>query len=150
MTEDARERTFDELASALASGTISRRRALKLAGAAMLGSSTGLLTLFPHRRAQAQEFITCPEDEPAISNRRCVINRCGPASCEASACFCVTTVEGDKRCIDGGSIEECPTSDECDSNRDCPGEQLCLKVGGCCGHRRRNLCGQPCRRECPP
>jgi hypothetical protein len=40
------QRSLDDLASGLASGTISRRRALKLTGAALLGSS-GLLALFP-------------------------------------------------------------------------------------------------------
>jgi hypothetical protein len=38
--------TFDELARGVADGTISRARALKLTGAALLGS-TGLLSLFP-------------------------------------------------------------------------------------------------------
>jgi hypothetical protein len=43
--EDAYEgQLFDELSRGLASGAISRRRALKLAGAAILGS-TGLLSL---------------------------------------------------------------------------------------------------------
>ena len=37
---------FDELTKGLASGTISRGRALKLTGAAILGSA-GLLSLFP-------------------------------------------------------------------------------------------------------
>jgi hypothetical protein len=45
--EDASEgQLFDELTKELASGAISRRRALKLAGAAILGS-TGLLALLP-------------------------------------------------------------------------------------------------------
>jgi|SRR5829696_894123 len=39
MSPEARERTFDELASGLASGSISRGRALKLMGAALVGST---------------------------------------------------------------------------------------------------------------
>jgi hypothetical protein len=148
MTEDARERTFDELASALANGTISRRRALKLAGAAMLGS-TGLLAFFP-RKAAAQTLGGCPEDEPAISDRRCPTNECGPADCPSPvlACLCAVTVSGKKRCVNFQDVL-CPASDQCDSNADCEGEEVCIKMGGCCEGRRRNACLSPCPKECP-
>jgi hypothetical protein len=44
MTKEAGERSFDELASGLASGTLSRGRALKLMGAALVG---GVLASIP-------------------------------------------------------------------------------------------------------
>ena len=49
MTKEARERSFDELASELASGTLSRGKALRLIGAALVG---GVLASLPGR-AQA-------------------------------------------------------------------------------------------------
>jgi hypothetical protein len=44
MTKEAAERSFDELASALASGTLSRGKALRLMGAALVG---GVLASIP-------------------------------------------------------------------------------------------------------
>jgi hypothetical protein len=139
---------FDELASGLASGTISRRRALKLAGAAILGS-TGLLALFPGV-AGAQSILDQTEPgttdsdpgcqgEPAINNKRCPDNGCRGRF----DCLCAETVGGGKRCVEL-AFERCPGRDQCDSNEDCPQGEFCIKVGGCCGRRRRNLCVSPC------
>jgi hypothetical protein len=55
-------RAFDDLAVGLESGTISRRKAIKLGGAALVASA---LALFASEDAQAQEV------EIAISRRRC-------------------------------------------------------------------------------
>jgi hypothetical protein len=56
MSPEAVERSFDELATGLASGSISRGRALKLMGAALVGSA---LAFIPGV-AQARR-CTCPE-----------------------------------------------------------------------------------------
>ena len=141
---------FDEVAKGLAAGTISRRRALKLTAAAIVGSS-GLLALFPGF-AGAQDTgegtplnVTvvgqggCKEGEPAISNRSCRANQCG----SKQMCLCAKTVSGSKRCVNVLNAE-CPRRDECDSNRDCPGDRICIQAGGCCGHPRRNKCLRPC------
>jgi hypothetical protein len=139
---------FDELSKGLASGAISRRRALKLAGAAILGS-TGLLALFP-RVAGAQSIMDETEPtiaasdpgcrgEPAINNRRCPNNICRGRE----DCLCAETVHGDKRCVEL-LFESCPRRDQCDDSRDCPKGEICIKVGGCCRNRRRNLCAFPC------
>jgi hypothetical protein len=146
--EDASEgHLFDEVSKGLASGAISRRRALKLTGAAILGS-TGLLALFPGV-AGAQTIVggTQPavvlaggcQDARAINNRRC-----NPDSCGGNQnCFCAETVSGNRRCVNLRD-ERCPRQDECDSNGDCTGDQICIKVGGCCGNERRNDCVRPC------
>src|SRR5215210_6732147 len=97
---------FDEVAKELAASTISRRRALKLTAAAIIGSS-GLLALFPSM-ARAQGNVGemalnvtvvgqggCKEGEPAISNRSCRTNQCG----SKSMCLCAKTVSGRKRCV---------------------------------------------------
>jgi hypothetical protein len=146
--ETSEGQLFDELSQGLAAGAISRRRALKIAGAAIVGSM-GLLALFS-RAAGAQNIV--PDDvsvaasdpacqgEPAINNRRCPPNnRCGGDP----QCQCAETVGGDKRCINLRD-ERCPRRDQCDRNRDCPQGEICIKVGGCCGNPRRNLCVRPC------
>jgi hypothetical protein len=139
---------FDELSQEFASGAISRRRALKLAGAAFLGS-TGLLALFP-RMASAQSILdqTGPtiaasdpgcRGEPAINNRRCPENNCrGRFDCQ-----CAETVRGEKKCVEL-LFEDCPRRDQCNNSRQCPENEVCIKVGGCCGNPRRNLCVSPC------
>ena len=139
---------FDEVAKGIASGTISRRRALKLTGTALLGG--GLLAMFPGV-AGAQSIV--PDDEvsvaghrnpgcqgeAAINNRKCPFNRCGPGH----ACECATTVGGNKRCVRTREAT-CPRRNQCNSSRQCPGNQYCIKVGGCCGHPGRHLCVEPC------
>jgi hypothetical protein len=128
-------RILDELSKGLATGTISRRRALKLAGAAVLGS-TGLLALFP-APAGAVSDRAC-RGEPAINNRRCPTNRCrGNPDCN-----CARTVNGDRRCVNVNA--QCPTRDECDRNRDCRRGEVCVKVGGCCTNPDLNVCLSLC------
>jgi hypothetical protein len=146
--ETSEGQLFDELSQGLASDAISRRRALKLAGAAILGS-TGLLALFP-RAAGAQSIMDQTEPtiaasdpgcqgEPAINNRRCPENNCRGRF----DCLCAETVHGDKKCVEL-IFERCPQQDQCDDGRDCPRGEICIKVGGCCDHPRRNLCVSPC------
>jgi hypothetical protein len=130
--------SLDEVAKGLAEGTISRGQAIKLGGAALLGS-IGLLSLFPGV-AGAQGGC---EDKQAINNRRCPESPCG----RCPDCFCARTVGGRKRCLDFTDAF-CPQTDECDRNRDCPGDELCVQVAGCCGSPK-NLCVPPCPRDCP-
>jgi hypothetical protein len=145
--ESSVEPTLDGLASGLASGTISRKRALKLAGAAVLGS-TGLLGL-SSRRSEAQvTFEGCSREDPFVNNQECPSATCGPTPCANLDCRCVLTRQGGVRCVDF-SCEFCPTRDECDVNGDCPSGQRCVRVGGCCGNPRRNLCAPDCPSTCP-
>jgi hypothetical protein len=135
------DESLDEVAKGLAEGTISRGKAIKLSGAALLGS-IGLLSLFPGvAGAQGQ----C-EDRPAISNRRCPESPCGACP----GCFCARTVSGRKRCLYFNEAG-CPPTDQCDRNSDCPGDEVCIRVGGCCGGSPNNLCVPPCppASECP-
>jgi hypothetical protein len=139
---------FDEVAMGLASGTISRRRALKLACTALLGG--GLLAMFPGV-AGAQSIV--PDDEvsaasretrrcergAAINNQICPGHKCG----RRRGCFCATTVSGATRCVNLRNAQ-CPERDECDRNSDCPRGEVCLRVGGCCGHPARNDCRPLC------
>jgi hypothetical protein len=140
---------FDEVAKGLAAGTISRGRALKLTGTALLGG--GLLAMFPGV-AGAQSSIVSDDDEvdvaghnnpgckgeAAISNRGCPFNICG----RKHYCQCAETADGNKRCVDLRE-EECPRRNQCNSSRQCPGNQYCIKTAGCCGERF-NACVPPC------
>jgi hypothetical protein len=125
---------FDEAANGLAEGTISRGRALKLTGSALLGG--GLLALFPGAAdAQQQECA----NKPAVNNRRCPRSRCGLSN----NCRCATTVRNVKTCVNFRT-GACPTRNQCNSTRDCRRGKVCVVVGGCCGHPRRHLCASKC------
>jgi hypothetical protein len=124
---------FDEVAKGLAAGTISRGRALKLTGSALLGG--GLLALFPGA-ARAQQGCA---GRPSVNNKRCPKSRCGGNI----NCFCGTTVANVKTCVNFRK-ELCPIVDDCDRNRDCARGEVCVKVGGCCGFPQRNRCVRKC------
>ena len=140
---------LDEVARGLASGTISRGEAIKLGGAALLGSM-GVLSLFPGKAGAQVTVQGVCTNKPAINNTRCPIRRAGCGVCPT--CLCAKTVSGTKRCLNFANAE-CPATDECDANRDCPGNEVCVQVAGCCGHPRRNDCVPPCPTDesmCPP
>jgi hypothetical protein len=156
LTEESREEVslpqkriingFDEIAKGLASGTISRRRALKLTGMALLGG--GLLAMFPGV-AGAQSIVPdgvevtahnnpgC-KGERSISHNSCAFNSCG----RRRDCFCATTAGGNKRCVSLRD-ERCPRRNQCNTSRQCPGNQYCIQTGGCCPGRP-NACVEPC------
>jgi hypothetical protein len=115
------EQAFDGLASSLAGETISRRRALQLAGATVLASA-GLGVAASEAEAQPR----CPETGTGC--RRC---------CEAGRrkrCICLRTEAGRRRCV----WQCCPEGnfiDPCESNAGCPGDMICIRreqVENCC------------------
>jgi hypothetical protein len=152
----SQEHPLDALTRGMASRTLSRGRALQLVSAAILGGS-GLPALFS-RLAGAQSTASEPtvasgfegspiqasdagcRAGPAIDNHRCPENQCRGRL----DCFCATTAGGDKVCASIGFEKVCPNRDQCDGNRDCPRGELCIQIGGCCGHPHRNLCVAPC------
>jgi hypothetical protein len=79
MTKEAGERSFDELASGLASGSLSRGKALKWLGAALLG---GALAFTP-KVAEADPLGWCYQGEiPRCFNRPPGQNRLAREMCE--------------------------------------------------------------------
>jgi hypothetical protein len=131
---------FDEAAKGLAAGTISRSRAVKLAGAALLAP-----VLVPFLAAPAEAANPCA-GRLTVNNRDCpplTETRCRPRR-EGQVCSCFKTVHGDTRCVDVTGGLFCPTTDECDRNRDCPDDELCVKIGGCCEGSRHNVCAKKC------
>ena len=132
--EITEEYSFDELARGLASGTISRRKALKLVGSAILGA--GLLTAIPTGEAGAIEA----EDECGARsgcNRRCR-NRRG--------CRCVETVTGNVRCV-----RPCCLRQACDTNTQCGSGGLCMKNAQqhCCPRDEESGRSGVCVKQCP-
>jgi hypothetical protein len=119
MTEETRGRSFDALAKGLASGDVSRGKALKLMGAALLG---GLLASTP-TLAEAK-----PKDNKCINDKQC------PAGTTCVNNVCVTRT-GPNRiscyCQDGTQIDTC-TSADCASGieQDQVCNPLCASHGG--------------------
>ena len=128
---------FDDAAKGLAAGTISRRRALKVTGSALLGG--GLLALFPGVAGAQVSVQSACENRRAISNRSCHARNCGGRS----NCSCAKTVSGTKRCVNFRDAR-CPARDQCDRDRDCARGEVCIQVGCPCGNPRRNLCIPKC------
>lgn len=114
----AERHSFDDLAKGVASGTITRGRALKLAGAAILGG--GLLSTFFSQEAEAGGRPKCPDSGPGCR-----------AQCPGSDCGCVKTTEGKNRCV----VPSCDGK-RCRSSADCPSGQVCSTTARkCCGSR---------------
>ena len=145
----SRDHSFDELARGLASGTVSRRRALKLVGGALLG---GVLASIPGVAAWAQrspcgpgmhpcpDFGCCPTPVPANPCRQAgeVCGRVGGLCEPACDCECRTPREGgDTFCAApqahcASQCSECPTGTIC---TDVPDPIPGCEVG----------CSEPCR-----
>src|SRR5919199_113537 len=118
------ETSFDELAKGLASGTITRGQALKLAGAAILG--TTLASLLP-RLAFAQSG--CPEDlEPCGSGCCDITEECcaGVVCCDATEeCCAGVCCEPGKVCVGGQCV--CPSDTiACGSSCCNPSIEICV------------------------
>jgi hypothetical protein len=108
---------FDDLTRALASRTISRRRALQLAAASALGAAgLGVAT------REAEAAPTCPR-RGAGCDRFCRNTN--------KLCFCIRTLSGKRVCVHG-----CCSNRTCNSRGDCRRTEVCMK-SGCCNE------GQP-------
>ena len=76
MPPEARGRSFDELARGLASGTVSRRRALRLMGAALVGSALGSLG-----------GVAAADEECKLAVKKCKKNKqCCSGNCSGGKC----------------------------------------------------------------
>jgi hypothetical protein len=133
------QRSLDEVASGLASGTISRRKAFKLAGAALLSSVA--MPLAPDRaEARRRRRRPCCTETFRCGKTDFVSCRETKATCSRE-CLCTRTVEGNRRC---GNPMGC-TNFRCDSTRQCENrfgrDFFCQRRGtGCCG----KVCIAPC------
>ena len=126
MSPEARERFFDELATGLASGSISRGKALRLMGAALVG---GTLVSLGIGEAAA--------DPPGCKRNGKVCTKdkvCCSGNCEGGKCAAACT-------SNGGT---CGGNGECCSGRCASG--LCAEA---CPSGTVLLCNGTCARRCP-
>ena len=152
MSQQTTNRSFDELARALANGSLSRGKALRLMGGLLVGSALGSLpgvawadddrcsegqtrcgdrcvNLQRNERHCGRCFNRCDEGE------ECVDGVCGggeptctPSSCP-SKCACKDLVTGGQACVDPvgepvSTCEQCPTATFCVATLD-PGTFEC-------------------------
>jgi hypothetical protein len=128
MSEGPREGSFDALAKGLASGTISRRKALRLMGTALLGGTLASIPGVawathngtPHGGGGGSAKGRCPQ---------------GTVNCRGQ---CVILAEDRNNC--GGCGVVCPEGRTCVGGTCCPTEQVCGSgtSATCCAP------GQPC------
>jgi hypothetical protein len=121
------EHSFDELARGLASGAISRRRALKLVGTAILGAA-----LVPFLPNVAEAAPRCPDSGPGCR-----------AVCPGSnkQCVCIKTIEGKRVCV----VPECGDPEvRCVSSAACGDEQVCAKTARKCCDGGVPVCVRKC------
>src|SRR5918994_2457620 len=118
MSPEARDHSFDELTRGLASGTLSRGKALKLMGATLVGgalaSIPGIAWAKPNKPAGAK----------CNHNHQCASGQCvegpvgrvcggGCSSCPAP-CECVDPVGGGQQaCVEPCSVAPCQLVDAC-------------------------------------
>jgi hypothetical protein len=121
------EQFFDDLAKGLNDGTVSRGRALKLVGAAILSSS--LMPLFPRQAHASRATRRCLRKGGALlSTGTChCAHTCtttatyGTLHCHGTKnCLCLQTVEGEGFCTTTGA-----SSNGCSSSTDCSGSNKC-------------------------
>ena len=169
-----RERSLDELARGLASGTLSRRQALKLMGGALLGGVLAAALPFIARRdeqVQAQQqqgnapcpsgTHPCPDGTCAPVGVLCVCPNCPP---DMQCCPDGTCVVQGQTCglTNAQTCPDCPSGTHCCPSGACvePGEACPMGDQGCAvGEKRCNgscvnvncsaNCGG-CGNACPP
>jgi hypothetical protein len=159
------QRSLDELAKGLASGTISRRKALRLMGVALVGgalaSIPGIAWAAEGGNSTCAKF--CRENFPPGRERgECISagargegpcfdnggENCDPTggSCETGFpfgcqnspnCFCMKSTEGTTFCAESVSCEGLTV---CTSSQDCPTGLACARTCGC----EVAVCNLPC------
>lgn len=119
MTDDRREGSFDELAKQLASGEVSRGRAIRLMGAALMG---GTLASVPGMAWAA------PPPKP--NGKRCKTDsQCLSGNCADRVCRQVGCPTGETLCR-GVCVTDCPAGlfldpDTCQCVSACPDQPCC-------------------------
>src|SRR5918998_4175326 len=99
MSPEARERSFDDLARGLASGEVSRGKALRLMGAALVGGSLASLGL---GGVAAADDVCKPVNKKCRKNAHCCSGNCSSGRCTAAAC-----VSNGGGCTSRGASSEC-------------------------------------------
>jgi hypothetical protein len=136
MTGEARERSFDELARGLADGSLTRGKALKLMGAALLGS---VLFSIPGVAWAKPKPGTCTKNKHCPAGQTCVDRQCqaavgctppGSTGCASGEGTCVATSDGGTACVCSfgcvaTSCADCAPTEVCHSNPTDPTAVCC-------------------------
>lgn len=131
MTEEQRESSFDALAKGMASGTVSRGKALRLMGAALVG---GTLAAIPGI-ALAKGPPLRPNGRKCRQNSQCVSNNCQDGVCQAVAGPTPTGVTVRCLCRRADETQYEPTTCWQD-NLQCPFDSGEVQCRGFCGSDR--------------
>jgi hypothetical protein len=130
------ELSVDELAKGLANGTVSRRGALRMMGAALLGSAL----------ASIPSIAWAAKPAPCLSGNKCAKNCCPDASfvCSKGKCACPSgmTQCGDD-CLDPSTFQTDPNNCGACGNP-CSGGKTC-QSGVCACPPRQSECENTCR-----
>ena len=136
MSPEARERSFDELARGLASGSISRGRALRWMGAALVGGTLGSLGGVAAADAPGckRNGKVCTKDKVCCSriceSGTCAACRSNGGSCSDNDQCCSGTCSSGTcvaACVSNGGT--CSSNEQCCSGF-CSGDSICAQPKG--------------------
>src|SRR5215217_6560436 len=138
----ARESFFDELARGLADGTLTRGKALRLMGAALLGGTLASLGMGGEAAGDPPE---CKRNgKHCTSNNQCCSQNCSGVSCQAQTTTTSTSTTS--------TSTTTPTTSTSTSTTPTSTTTMCLPNGGTCsannqccsGRCAGGMCAEPC------
>jgi hypothetical protein len=97
MSPEARERSFDVLATEMASGTLSRGKALRLMGAALVGGTLASLGI----GEAAADNLCKPTGKKCRKNSQCCSENCANGTCAAACIADLGRCTADSQCCRG-------------------------------------------------
>ena len=147
MSPQAREHSFDELARGLASGEVSRSKALRLMGAALVGGTLASLLGIGEAAAAPPAPRGCKRDgKKCKESSQCCSGNCEGGTCAVAQCIPFTeSCTADTQCCSGicggilGSVcspcrpngSSCAAGEPC-CNGSCVNGICCRTVGSTC------------------
>jgi hypothetical protein len=145
MTKEAVERSFDELAIGLSSGSLSRGKALRLMGAALVGGALASIPGIAWAKPKKPEGTKCNHNHQCASEQ-CLDGRCvlGGSTCDGEICgaLCCTA---DESCWSDGTIGQvaicCSNDPYCVGVVTVAGQQVCVNGAAYddCAHPTCNI-----------
>jgi hypothetical protein len=143
MSPEARDHSFDELTRGLASGTLSRGKALRLMGAALVGGALASIPGIASAKPNKPEGAKCNHDHQCASGQ-CVrgvcsgcasgSRPCGTSCCPDERCLCASPVGGGETCFEADTVIPGNTCADCTGTEN----PICLQG------EPGVLCAKPC------
>ncbi len=151
MTEETRESSFDALAKGMASGTLSRGKALRLMGAALVG---GTLTSLGIGGVAAAADLCKPTGKKCKKDNQCCSGKCEGGTCAPACTSNGATCASGSECCSGicnttitgtcGPCREtnasCTSGSECCSGNCSSSSGTCQPAAGTGPNRERCFC----------